>query len=155
MHETKFIILNSLESSVYHFHCYSMIFLPLYLSFHLHSLHRHPDSPHFLHFHPDSRHCHANSLDSHFHPIFHSYSPHFPPSDIQLPGHFVFFKNLFQENICFSSKTKTPLFNYYITPGTKLLFTSSMTLSVLSPKIIYLMVSQVKNLESVKCQQKF
>ena len=70
MHETKFIILNFLQSLIHHFHCYIMSFLPLYLSFHLHSLHRYHDSPHFLYFHPDSHHCHANSLYSI--PILHS-----------------------------------------------------------------------------------
>ena len=41
---------------IYHFHCFPISFLLLYLSsFHLDSLHRHPDFPHFLHFHTDSR----------------------------------------------------------------------------------------------------
>ena len=42
--------------SIYHFHCYSVLFLPLYLSFHLDCLHCHRDSQHFLYFHPDSPH---------------------------------------------------------------------------------------------------
>ena len=58
---------------IYHFHCYSMPFLPLYLSFHIDSLHRYPDSPHFSHFHPDSSHSHADSSHSHSSPI-----PHIP-----------------------------------------------------------------------------
>ena len=39
----------------YHFHCFPISFLLLYLSFHLDSLHHHPDFPHFLQFHTDSR----------------------------------------------------------------------------------------------------
>ena len=61
------------DLSIYHFCCCSMLFLPLYLSFHLDSLHRHPDSPHFLYFHPDSPHSHADSPHPHPHPI-----PHIP-----------------------------------------------------------------------------
>ena len=74
-------------------------------------------------------------------PSFRSPIPHFGFN--RQPAQFVFFKKLFQENSCFSSKTNTPLFYYCITLGTKLLFTSSMTSSVLSPKIIYLIVPQV------------
>ena len=69
MRETKFIIVTSLQSSIYHFRCYSMLFLPLYFSFHLDTLHRHPDSPFFLHFHLDSPHSRADSLHLHSHPI--------------------------------------------------------------------------------------
>ena len=50
---------------IYHFHCYSVSFLSLYLSFHFDSQHRHPDSPHFSHFHPDSPHSHADSPNPH------------------------------------------------------------------------------------------
>ena len=48
---------------IYHFHCSSIFFLLLHLSFDLDSLHYHPDSQHFLH--------------------FYSYSPHFPYSILQ------------------------------------------------------------------------
>ena len=40
---------------IYHFYCFPISFLLLYLSFHLDSLHRHPDFPHFSHCHPDFR----------------------------------------------------------------------------------------------------
>ena len=40
---------------IYHFHCFPISFLLLYLSFHLDSLNRHPDFPRFSHFHTDSR----------------------------------------------------------------------------------------------------
>ena len=50
-----------------------MSFLPLYISFHLDSLHHHLDSHIFLHFHPDSRDSHADSPHRHSHPI-----PHIP-----------------------------------------------------------------------------
>ena len=58
-HQVKYVKLSLLfwllsNLSIYHFRCYSMLFLPLYLSFHLDSPHRHPDSPHFSYFHPDS-----------------------------------------------------------------------------------------------------
>ena len=54
---------------IYHFHCYSMSFLPLYLNFHLDFLHRHPDSPHFAYFYPDSLHSLADSPHPHSHPL--------------------------------------------------------------------------------------
>ena len=41
--------------TLYHLHCFLSSFLLLYLSFHLDSVHHHPDFPHFLHFHLDSR----------------------------------------------------------------------------------------------------
>ena len=47
----------------------TMLFLQLYLSFHLDSLHRYPDSPHFSYFHPDSPHSHADFPHPHSHPI--------------------------------------------------------------------------------------
>ena len=40
---------------IYHFHCFPILFLLLYLSFHLDSLNCHPDFPRFSHFHTDSR----------------------------------------------------------------------------------------------------
>ena len=58
----------------------------------------------------------------------------------------------FEKNCCFSSITNTPLCYYCITLGTKLLFTFSVTSSVLSTKVIYLLVPEVKNL-SLKCKQ--
>ena len=39
-----------------------MLFQPLYLSFHLDSLHRNHDSPHFSHFHADSLRTHSNPI---------------------------------------------------------------------------------------------
>ena len=77
-------------------------------------------------------------------PSFLSPIPHFEFH--RQPTQFVYFKNLFQENSCFSSKANTPLFHYRISLGTRLLFTSSMTSSVLILKMIYLVVPQVKNL---------
>ena len=68
---------------IYHFHCYSVSFLLLYLSFHFDSQHRHPDSPHFSHFHPDSPHSHADSPNPHSLPIPRIPAlipPHFPHS---------------------------------------------------------------------------
>ena len=59
----------------------------LYLSFHLDSLHRHPDSHHFLCFHPDSPQSHADSPHPHSHSIPRifpiPYSPHFCHSVLQ------------------------------------------------------------------------
>ena len=81
-------------------------------------------------------------------PAFPSYSSHSHPYSslipfrnssfwlLQIVCSVVIFKNIFYENSCFSSKTNTPLCYYCITLGTKLLFTSSTTSSVLSPKII-------------------
>ena len=131
---------------IYHFHCFSVSFLPLYLSFHLDSLHHHPDSPQFLHFDSDSLHFHANALRSHSHPIshFHHNSPHFPHSVPQ----FLIYD--FTDSLL-SLKSLTIYFRKILalvqkhSPHSKLLFTSSMTSSVSSPKTIYLIVSQVKN----------
>ena len=80
---------------IYHFHCFPVSFLLLYLSFRLDSLHCQPDLLRFSHFHIDSR-------------------------------------PRFQENSYFSLKTNTPLCYYCITLGTKALFTSSETSSVIS-----------------------
>ena len=86
-------------------------------------------------------------------PSFWSPIPHF--GFYRYSTQFVFFKYLFSENSCFSSKMKTPLFYYCITLGTKLLFTSSMTSSVLSPKIIYLILTSSKKcMICVKCEQR-
>ena len=61
-HFLWFLLLSTLW--IYHFHCFSILFLLLYYfytistiytSFHLDFLHRHPDFPHSPHFHPDSR----------------------------------------------------------------------------------------------------
>ena len=46
-----------------------MLFLPLYLSFHLNFLQRYPDSSHFPYFDPDSPHCYTDSPHSHSHLI--------------------------------------------------------------------------------------
>ena len=71
---------------IYHFHCYSLSFLLLYLSFNFDSLHRHPDSPHFSHFNPDSKHSHAESPAFTFHSLHsYPYSPHYRHSVPQLP----------------------------------------------------------------------
>ena len=53
--------------SIYQFHCYSMSLLLLYLSFHLDSLHCHPDSPYFSHFNLESTHSQADSPHPHSH----------------------------------------------------------------------------------------
>ena len=135
-----------------------MLFLPLYLSFHLDSLHRQPDSPHFSYFYPDSLYSHADSSHLHSHTIPRilpiPYSQRFPDSVLQF--HILAFvdsllslyslKIYFRKIVALLHKTNTPLFYYCITLDTKLLFTSCVTSSVLSPKIIYLIVLQVKNL---------
>ena len=88
MRETNFIILTSLQSFNFHFRCYSILFLPLYLSFHLDSLHHHPDSPHFFLFQPRfpafSRWFSAAAFPSH---SLHSHPCplHFPHSVLQFP----------------------------------------------------------------------
>ena len=73
---------------IYHFNCYSMSFLPIYLIFHLDSLHCHPDSPHSSHVHPDSFIL-ALILCAHI-PIpflaFPPFSPHSPHSIPQFPS---------------------------------------------------------------------
>ena len=63
---------------IYHFHCYSMLFLSLYLSFHLDSLHPNPDFPRFSHFHPHSPHSFFDSRTR-------ISVPHFPHSVPQFP----------------------------------------------------------------------
>ena len=90
------IILASLHSLNLSFPLLSYFISTAIPKFHLDSLHRHPDWPHFSHFHPDS-------------------------------------KLRFQENSYFSSKTNTPLCFYCITLGTKSLFASSKTSSVMPP----------------------
>ena len=123
---THFLLLCFLSTLwTYHFHCFSMSFLLLYLSFHLDSLHRHPDPWDFSHFHPDSR------------PRFY-------------------------KNSYFISKTNIPLCYYFITLSTKSLFTSSGTLSVISPKSLTLkclksIISEVwaNNYEWMKCYLRF
>ena len=72
------------DLSIYHFRWYSMLFLPLYLSFYLDSLHRYPDSPHFSYFHPDSPHSHADSPHPHSHPI-----PRIPTLILRKSPHFI------------------------------------------------------------------
>ena len=150
MRETKFI-LTSLQSFNLSF---PLLFHVIQTAI-LDSLHRHPDAPHFSYFHPDfppSMLIFRTSIPSLFLafppvfsvlPSFCSSIPHF--GFYRQPAQFMFFKNLFYETSCFSSKTNTPLFYYCVSLGTKL-FTPSMTSSVLSPKLIYLMVPQVKNL---------
>ena len=90
---------------IYHFNSYSMSFLPLYLSFHLDSLRRHPDSPHFSHFHPDFRISLLNPPHLHIHlilafpplfstfPLFRSPIPYF--CFYRKPALFAIFKNFF------------------------------------------------------------
>ena len=73
-HQVKYVKLSLLfwllsNLSIYYFRCYCRLFLPLYLSFYLKSLHRHPDSPHLLYFHPHFPHSHADSPHLHSHPI--------------------------------------------------------------------------------------
>ena len=131
---------------IYYFHCYSMLFLLLYLNF---TLHRHPDSPHFSHFFSDSPHSHVDSLHPHSQPIpriptltFHIFLIPFSNSSFWLLqiacSVWSSAWKLFLENSCFSSKTNTPLFYYYITLRIKLLFTSSITSSVLLTKLFTL-----------------
>ena len=78
--------------SIYHFHCYSVSFLLLYLSFHFDSQHPHLDSPHFSHFHPDSPHSHADSPNPHSLPIprIPALIPPFPSFRSPVP-HFGFY----------------------------------------------------------------
>ena len=89
-----------------------------------------------------SHSSHSSPLFSAF-PSFSSPIPDF--GFYRYPAQFVFFKDLFSENSCFTSQRNTPLFYNCITLSTKLLFISSMTSSLLSPKIDYLIVSRVKN----------
>ena len=73
---------------IYHFHQYSMSFLPLYTSFHLDSLYCQPDSPYFAHFHPDFPNSYTDSPHPHSHLILRIptlKSPHFPHSVPQFP----------------------------------------------------------------------
>ena len=138
------------------FHCYSVSFVPLYLSFIFDSMHGHSDSPHFSHFQPVSPHSHADSPQPHSHCILHIPTLIFRISLILLPNSpFELLQiaysvcNLYEMilgNSCFILKSNTSLYYYCITISTKLLFTSSMTASVLSTKSIYLIVPQVKNL---------
>ena len=83
-----------------------------------------------------------------------TYSLHFPHSVLHFP--ILFFTDsllslcslriYFRKIVALIQKQNTPLFYYCITLGAKLLFTSSMTSWVLSPKIIYFIVPQVKSL---------
>ena len=65
------------------------------------------------------------------------FQPWFSTSPLWFP-HFSFFhpdfRLRFLENSYFSSKTNTPLCYYYLTLGTKSMFTSSETPSLISPK---------------------
>ena len=51
VHFLLFLLLSTLW--IYHFYCFPISFLLLYLSFHLDSVHHHHDFPYFLDFHPD------------------------------------------------------------------------------------------------------
>ena len=67
MSETKFLQMCLFSVALPSFHSLNlsfpllMSFPRLYFSFHLYSLDRHPNFPHFLHFHPDSSHSHTDS----------------------------------------------------------------------------------------------
>ena len=136
-----------------------MSFLPLCLIFHLDSLHYHLDFPHFLHFHSGSLDYHAcfPYMHSHSIPHFpHPFSQHFPESVPQFPIlaftdsllSLYFLRICFKKIVALVQKGTVPY--YCITLNTKLLFTSSLMSSVLSPKIIYLLVLQVK--KSIICE---
>ena len=49
VHFLLFVLLSTLW--IYHFHCFPISFLLLYLSFHLDPVHRNPDFPLYSHFH--------------------------------------------------------------------------------------------------------
>ena len=146
MRETKFIIWLLSNLSIHHFRCYSMLLLPLYLRFHLDSLHR--PLIHYIFVFPPRfptfpRRCSAPAFTSHS-SHSHPYCPHFPHSDLQLP---IFaltdsqlslysLRSYFRKIVALVQKRTLPLF-----------FTSSMTSSVLSPKnCLPYRVPQVKNL---------
>ena len=153
---TNVLIFYSLHSLNLSFSLLSYVIATAILKIPHGSLHHHPDSPQF---HISIRILRIPTLIPRncipipfltFPPLFSVFPLfHFP---IPLFGfyrqlaQFVTFKNLFYKNSCFSSKANTPLCYYCITFCVKLLFTPSMTSSVLSSKIIYLIVPQVKNL---------
>ena len=102
--------------SVTFLHSLNLLFLLLYISFLLL----------YLSFHLVSLYSYLDfSHFSHFHPDL---------------------RPTFYENGYFSSKTNTPFCHYCITLGTKSLFTSSETSSVISPKESYLKVPEIYNL---------
>ena len=146
MRETKFIILTSLQS-------FNLSF-PLLLHVISTAILKFPpwfsaSPPWFLTifiFPPRFPHPYADSPHLHFHPIARI------PTLI-LCISFIPFSNSpfwFLQIACWAN---TLIFYFCITLDTKLLFTSSMMSSVLSSKLIYLRVPQVKNLWSVKCEQ--
>ena len=136
-----FIILTSLHSLNLSFPLlFDVISIPLYLSFQLDFLHPHTDFPHFFAFPPMLPAFPSHSSQSHTH------SPHFPHSVpliphfgfYRQPAQFVIFNNLIQIIVALVQKRTLPFV---------------MTSSVLSPKIIYLMMPQVKTQQFVKCEQ--
>ena len=123
-----------------------MSFLPLYLNFHLDSLHSHHDSSHTLHFYPDFPHSHANSPHPHSHPIPRIstlilrisliLSRNSPFWLLQIACSVCNLQEFILENSSFSSKANIPLCFYCINFQHQIIFTSYMTSSVLSPNII-------------------
>ena len=146
MHETKFIILTSVQSFNLSFPLLFYVISTAILKFPPWF----PASPPwfliFLYFHPDSLHSHADSLHPHSHLIhWHSrpYSPHSPHSDLQFPIFTLTDSQLSLYSLQSHFRKIVALVQNRMLP---LLFTSSMTPSVLSPNIIYLIEPQVKNI---------
>ena len=115
-----------------------------------------PWFPTFFYFHPDSPHSHADSPYPHSHTIpripmllFRNFLILFQFPILAFTNTLLglySFSIYFRKIVTSVQKRTLPFFYYCITLGIKLLFTSYMMSSVLSPKIIYLIVPQVKNL---------
>lgn len=144
MRGTKFLQIGSFSTILTFLHSFNFSFpllfyvisiaMPTFLSWF-------PASPHWL---PTfSTIPHRFPAYPRWFPGFPSHSSHSLYSVPQFPASSFWFRNLFQENSCFSSKINAPLCYYSTALGTKL-FTSSMTSSVISPKIIYVLLPPVK-----------
>ena len=135
-----------------------MLFQPLYLSFHLDSLHRNHDSPHFSHFHADSLHTHSNpilrisTLIHRISLILFSNSPFWLlqiACSVCIPS---LFSLIYLRKIV--ALVQNEHFPYLQVHNSRhQIIYIVYDISVLPPKIIYLIVPQVKYLISVKCEQ--
>ena len=124
-----------------------MLFQPLYLSFHLDSLHRNHDSPHFSHFHADSLRTHSNPILRISTLIHHISLILF--CSVCIPS---LFSLIYLRKIV--ALVQNEHFPYLQVHNSRhQIIYIVYDISVLPPKIIYLIVPQVKYLISVKCEQ--
>ena len=130
---------------IYYSNCYSMSFLPLYLSFLLDSLHHHPDSLTFFRI-PTLIPCTRIIIPFLAFPLLFSAFPSFR-SPIPILVFTDSLPSLQFLRICFSKIValvqKVTFLSLLHNPSHQ---TPSLTSSLLSPAIIYLLVPQVKHI---------